>query len=108
MVDDSVVIDFPVAKWIEDAMKEIEDCDLREDYMYFTLIDALWVDLKNWMAKGKISEAQWDHIMIDIQDRYFYMSMNNIEQIKLNEYIKSIKTHDVTIINGLKVLVNIN
>lgn len=30
------------------------------------------------------------------------MSMNNIEQIKLNEYIKSIKTHDVTIINGLK------
>ena len=62
-VDDSVVIDFPVAKWIEDAMKQIEDCDLREDYMYFTLIDALWVDLKNWMAKGKISEAQWDHIM---------------------------------------------
>lgn len=62
-VDDSVIIDFPVAEWIEDAMKEIEDCDLREDYMYFTLIDALWVDLKNWMAKGKISEAQWDHIM---------------------------------------------
>ena len=34
-----------------------------DDYMYFTLIDALWIDLKNWMAKGKISEAQWDHIM---------------------------------------------
>lgn len=28
--------------------------------------------------------------------------MNNIEQIKLNEYIKNIETHDVTIINGLK------
>jgi len=62
-VDDSVVIDFPVVEWIEKAMKEIEDCDLREDYMYFTLIDALWVDLKNWMDKGKISEAQCDHIM---------------------------------------------
>ena len=30
------------------------------------------------------------------------MNENNMEQIKLNEYIKSIKTHDVTIINGLK------
>lgn len=28
--------------------------------------------------------------------------MNNMEQIKLNEYIKNIETHDVTIINGLK------
>lgn len=28
--------------------------------------------------------------------------MNDMEQIKLNEYIKNIETHDVTIINGLK------
>ena len=28
--------------------------------------------------------------------------MNDMEQIKLNEYIKNIKTHDITIINGLK------
>ena len=30
------------------------------------------------------------------------MNMNDIEQIKLNEYIKNIETHDITIINGLK------
>lgn len=30
------------------------------------------------------------------------MNTNDIEQIKLNEYIKNIETHDVTIINGLK------
>ena len=28
--------------------------------------------------------------------------MNNMKRIKLNEYIKNIETHDVTLINGLK------
>ena len=62
-IDDSVKIDFPVAKWIEDAMKQLEECDLNNDYMYFTYNDALWVDLKNWVAKGKMTETQWDKIM---------------------------------------------
>ena len=30
------------------------------------------------------------------------MNENNMKRIKLNEYIKNIETHDVTIINGLK------
>lgn len=30
------------------------------------------------------------------------MNVNDIEQIKLKEYIKNIETHDITIINGLK------
>lgn len=30
------------------------------------------------------------------------MNVNDIEQIKLNEYIKNIEAHDITIINGLK------
>ena len=62
-VDDSVKIDFDVADWIRKDMKQLEECDLNNDYMYFNYNDALWVDLKNWVSKGKMSEAQWAKIM---------------------------------------------
>lgn len=63
-IDDSVTIDFEVPAWVQEKMELLEKYDLEDNYMYFPVNDDLDVDLKNWVAKGKMTQAQWNKIMM--------------------------------------------
>lgn len=63
-IDDSVTIDFEVPIWVQEKMELLEKYDLEDNYMYFPVNDDLDVDLKNWVAKGKMTQAQWNKIMM--------------------------------------------
>lgn len=63
-IDDNVKIDFEVPKWVKEKMELLEKYDLEDNYMYFPVNEGLDVDLKNWVAKGKMTEKQWDQIML--------------------------------------------
>lgn len=63
-IDDSVTIDFEVPAWVQEKMELLEKYDLEDNYMYFPVNDDLDVDLKNWVARGKMTQAQWNKIMM--------------------------------------------
>lgn len=60
-INDSVQIDFPLPKAIQEIVEEAEDADKREQFMeYIDCADMIDVMCKNACAGGDMSIHQWD------------------------------------------------
>lgn len=63
-INEDVIIDFPVPKTIQNAMQEAEELDLEGNIEYTHVADILDVLSKGCVAVGKLSQKQWDKIVL--------------------------------------------
>ena len=59
-IRDDIVIDFPIPKFAQEIIADLEEYDANEDYAYVGWADALDVGLKEAVRRGEITERQWD------------------------------------------------
>ena len=59
-IDGSVAIDFPLPKYMQNLIKQLELLDAAEDYSYFNYSDALDVQAKEMVVQGCLTREQWD------------------------------------------------
>ncbi len=62
-IDDTVKIDFPIPKVLENEMKEAEKLDMENSYEYFYSADAIDIFCKNLVSANKMTFKQWDTVI---------------------------------------------
>ncbi len=63
-INDNIKIDFSTSKLMENTMKEAEEYDLQKSMEYFCVADAIDVIAKQLYASGRITQKQWDLIVL--------------------------------------------
>jgi hypothetical protein len=63
-IDDNIKINFPVPEILRHLMDDAEEADFINDGSYFNLADTIDTYAKNFYADGKLTQAQWDTIIM--------------------------------------------
>jgi hypothetical protein len=63
-IDDNIKIDFPVPEILQHLMDDAEKADFINDGSYFNLADTIDTYAKNFYADGKLTQSQWDTIIM--------------------------------------------